>query len=289
MPRKAGPSSPTDKKRQNPMKKDAIIDLLENDLKEMHTLVETFREPDRIASAFLELLQQKHDSLAKEIKLLDYWATENMTQPSGATLTGRTGPHVTKQGAAKEAEQAPATNAAPARSDTKPSDTQAGTDDYFASEMDDIQDLSGLLADIARPQSQAAQPASRQDGAPLAPAQKQESEQAKPAQASDATPSESTQKKEKEEPQSQAQKAADIANYGTPVDDINKAMGINDRFLFLRELFKGNKMAFDTAVETVNMASSYTQAYSYLRQTFGWDETDPTAEAFLKAVHRRFL
>ena len=83
--------------------------------------------------------------------------------------------------------------------------------------------------------------------------------------------------------------AMDIANYGTPVDDLIKAIGINDRFLYQRELFKGNKLAFDAAVETVNAATSYNQAYQYLRQSFGWDETDPTVEAFLKAVHRRFL
>ncbi|MEE1347390.1 MAG: hypothetical protein U0K36_05860, partial [Bacteroidales bacterium] len=83
--------------------------------------------------------------------------------------------------------------------------------------------------------------------------------------------------------------AADIANYGTPVKDVTKAIGINDKFLYIRELFGGNKLTFDSAVATINAASSYQQAYQYLKQTYGWDETDPTVEAFLKAVHRRFL
>ena len=38
------------------MKKDAIIDLIENDLNEMRRLVETFRDPEKIANAFIELL-----------------------------------------------------------------------------------------------------------------------------------------------------------------------------------------------------------------------------------------
>lgn len=260
------------------MKKDAIIDLLENDLKEMHTLVETFREPDRIASAFLELLQQKHESLAKEIKLLDYWATENMTEPSGATLTGRAGLRHQKHETTPETK--PATfDLKP--SVTKPCNTSTGTEDYFASEMEDTPELSDLLADIAQHPGEAAHMTSQQEESAQAP----EREVASAAQ--NVTPAENGEKQDGT--QSLAQKAADIANYGTPVNDINKAIGINDRFLYQRELFKGDKMAFDAALETVNLAASYSQACSYLRQTFGWDETDPTAEAFLKAVHRRFL
>ncbi len=272
-----------DKTRTNdPMKKDAIIDLLENDLKEMHTLVETFREPDRIASAFLELLQQKQESLAKEIKLLDYWATENLTEPSGAELTGRAGLHHQKQETTPEAKPVtPPVTEAPKPSVIKPSNPSAGVEDYFASELEDTPELSDLLADIAQRPDEAAHKAPKP----------KESGQVPDAEVATAAPNATPAKNDEKEGEAQslAQKAADIANYGAPVNDINKAMGINDRFLYQRELFKGNKMAFDAALETVNMAASYSQAYSYLRQTFGWDETDPTAEAFLKAVHRRFL
>lgn len=264
------------------MKKDAIIDLLENDLKEMHTLVETFREPDRIASAFLELLQQKQESLAKEIKLLDYWATENLTEPSGAELTGRAGLHHQKQETTPEAKPVtPPVTEAPKPSVIKPSNPSAGVEDYFASELEDTPELSDLLADIAQRPDEAAHKAPKP----------KESGQVPDAEVATAAPNATPAKNDEKEGEAQslAQKAADIANYGAPVNDINKAMGINDRFLYQRELFKGNKMAFDAALETVNMAASYSQAYSYLRQTFGWDETDPTAEAFLKAVHRRFL
>ncbi len=70
---------------------------------------------------------------------------------------------------------------------------------------------------------------------------------------------------------------------------MNKAIRISDRFLFMRELFGGNKMAFDAAIETVNMANTFEQAHEYFRQTYGWNETDATVELFMKAVHRRFL
>ena len=91
------------------------------------------------------------------------------------------------------------------------------------------------------------------------------------------------------QPQVTHASALDITTYGKPVDDFNKAIGINDSYLFLRELFGGNKMAFQAAIETDNAAGSFDKAQQYFRSTYHWDETSPIVEAFYKAVHRRFL
>ena len=282
------------------MKKDAIIDLLENDLREIETLVETFREPERIGSAFLDLLRQKHDSLGKEIRLLDYWATDNMCQTGSSTLTGevRTQSAEPKMERAMEIEK-PADVESKNMPQAKPEAPKKREDveDYFAEELAAMDDP---LAEIAAPREPEkaieivfenplksdtadapAQPAKEQPKAQTAAM----AEQHEPEPAAKPTPA----PKQASGQGGATSKGQDIAVYGTPVDDINKAMGINDRFLYMRELFGGNKMAFDAAIETVNAASSYNQAYEYFRQTYGWDEGDATVEAFLKAVHRRFL
>ncbi len=315
------------------MKKDAIIDLLENDLREIETLVETFREPERIGSAFLDLLRQKHESLGKEIRLLDYWATDNMSQAGSATLSGEVRAERAEAKATQPAEPQKSAEegskivpqAAPAAPKTREK-----IEDYFAAELEAMDDPFATAAQLSPAQEQtkqapaeqtkqiAQQPATEAEQeaietAPAAEAQSQRNEKQEEAEkpatpeintetpAPHPTPTQRTTPAAKQPAASPApkpavvvktnegSKGADIAAYGTPVDDLNKAMGINDRFLYMRELFGGNKMAFDAAVETVNAATTYKQAYEYLRQTFGWDESDATVEAFLKAVHRRFI
>ena len=65
------------------MKKDAIIDILSNDLKEMQLLLDNFRGDDAIPSAFIELLKAKHSNIGKEVELLVYWQTDDNTPSAG--------------------------------------------------------------------------------------------------------------------------------------------------------------------------------------------------------------
>lgn len=298
------------------MKKDAIIDLIENDLNEMRRLVETFRDPEKIANAFIELLSQKHESLGKEISLLNYWASDNIGSLGKSELVAEvkarqqspveetqkpTSPRAQKEESRKrekrrgevvdsinhgeedvsQQEQEPTPS--PKRRDEVP--------DYFSDELESMSDpLEGLTShceeeDVKEFETQFT-PAEQYD-APKNSVQDFDI-QANEFESHVAPMAATSMAEEEVRPLAKAS-AMDIANYGTPVDDLIKAIGINDRFLYQRELFKGNKLAFDAAVETVNAATSYNQAYQYLRQTFGWDETEPTVEAFLKSVHRRFL
>lgn len=268
------------------MKKDAIIDLLENDLKEIETLVETFREPERIGSAFLELLRQKHDSLGKEIRLLDYWATDNAAVAPTSTLSGAVCDRSQERRAPEKAIEPEQTVEDGAKSvphaSPKSEAKQEVAKEYFADELGEMEDP--LTSDNEEPQAEP-----QQAEEPVVEEKEEIEEETKEPQIEEeATPVKQTAEKQPEIA-SAAKKAADIANYGTPVDDLNKAIRISDRFLFMRELFGGNKMAFDAAIETVNMANSFEQAHEYFRQTYGWNETDATVELFMKAVHRRFL
>ncbi len=288
------------------MKKEAIIDLIKNDLDEMKALVETFREPDRIATDFLDLLKQKHESTGKEILLLKYWSTEN--------LISETTPSLEVSVASERKEEKPVRRAVkePQKEITKITPTRPEIEDYFSAELEEMGDpFEGLT--IGKPAGDAQndyqtnnkeeeiRPEHNVEVATEEPAETLDSKStAQPVQTPEPVaytiepekepePVASPQTQSPAAPQKAKASAADIANYGTPVSDVARAIGINDRFLYQRELFKGNKMAFDAAIETINAASSYEQAYQYLKQSFNWDETDPTVEAFLKAVHRRFL
>ncbi|SFV33463.1 hypothetical protein [Thermoflavifilum thermophilum] len=77
-----------------------------------------------------------------------------------------------------------------------------------------------------------------------------------------------------------------------PVPDLRKAIGINDRFLFISELFANDYQSYDQAIETLNSCTSWDEARQWiadhLQTRYQWKEKDPTAEAFYAIVKKRF-
>lgn len=78
-----------------------------------------------------------------------------------------------------------------------------------------------------------------------------------------------------------------------PVEDLVKSIGINERYLFTKELFKGNSEAFMQHVRAVNAVNSYEEAQQYLEKevipNFNWDANNPAVNEFLDLVQRRFI
>lgn len=77
-----------------------------------------------------------------------------------------------------------------------------------------------------------------------------------------------------------------------PVRDLKKAIGINDRYLYINELFKGSEDAFEQAVRTLNAFSILPEAQYFLErelvQKLGWKPDDKLAMQFAQLVRRRF-
>ena len=76
---------------------------------------------------------------------------------------------------------------------------------------------------------------------------------------------------------------------GKPVSDIRKAIGINDRFLYQRELFKGQVELFNQTLDQLNGMDSYESASRFLHTNFKWEEGNEVAESFLNIVKRLFI
>lgn len=74
-----------------------------------------------------------------------------------------------------------------------------------------------------------------------------------------------------------------------PVQDLKKAIGINDKFQFIRELFEGNAEMFASVLDHLNSLSSFDEAYRYINEQFSWDEEDAVVMKFLELVNRRYL
>ena len=78
------------------------------------------------------------------------------------------------------------------------------------------------------------------------------------------------------------------AKFGTPVDDIRKAISLGDRFLFQRELFSQNGELMQKTLDAINGCKSFEEAVAYIDSKFGWDKESSTYQLFLTPIHRRF-
>lgn len=71
-----------------------------------------------------------------------------------------------------------------------------------------------------------------------------------------------------------------------PISDLKKAIGINEKFALINELFEGDINAYNDAIDVLNNASDEHQALQYLNATlaskYGWDTSD---ESYLKLRH----
>ncbi len=72
-----------------------------------------------------------------------------------------------------------------------------------------------------------------------------------------------------------------------PVNSIKSAIGINDRFQYIRELFDGDPEKFNETVDSLDSMNNIRDAVVFLRQNFRWKKTE-TSLKFVNLVKRRF-
>ena len=72
-----------------------------------------------------------------------------------------------------------------------------------------------------------------------------------------------------------------------PINSIWDGIGINDRFLFIRELFANSSAKFENTIGTLDKLNSIQEAVEYLKMNFKWNKTE-ASQKFLVLVKRRF-
>ncbi|MEI2711565.1 MAG: hypothetical protein V9E96_21515 [Chitinophagaceae bacterium] len=79
---------------------------------------------------------------------------------------------------------------------------------------------------------------------------------------------------------------------GTPVKDLRKAIGINDRYLFINELFRGDETMYERSIKTINSFNIYPEAEYWIQRELkvklGWLEEVEAVKIFDQLVKRRF-
>jgi hypothetical protein len=77
-----------------------------------------------------------------------------------------------------------------------------------------------------------------------------------------------------------------------PIRDLKKAIGINDRQIFINELFRGDEVMYERSLKTINGFKIYAEAEYWmereLKVKLGWEEHKDTTKHFLQLIKRRF-
>jgi hypothetical protein len=78
----------------------------------------------------------------------------------------------------------------------------------------------------------------------------------------------------------------------SPVKDLRKAVGINDKFLFINDLFRGDETMYERSIKTINSFNIYAEAEFWisreLKTKLGWSNDHPSVNHFDQLVKRRF-
>jgi hypothetical protein len=72
-----------------------------------------------------------------------------------------------------------------------------------------------------------------------------------------------------------------------PISSLSAAIGLNDRFLFIREIFNNNTDKFNTVIEQLDKMETIQQAVDYLRVNLTLEKND-TSMRFVDLLKRRF-
>ena len=74
-----------------------------------------------------------------------------------------------------------------------------------------------------------------------------------------------------------------------PIDDLTKAIKLNDKIWYSNELFDGNLDLYRETIRTINKMEELDEALSFLESNFSFDQTQKSFKSFIEIIYRRFL
>jgi hypothetical protein len=77
-----------------------------------------------------------------------------------------------------------------------------------------------------------------------------------------------------------------------PIKDLKKGIGLNDSYLFINELFRGDETMYTRSIKTINGFTNFAEARFWiereLKLKLGWSNNDQVVKHFDQLVRRRF-
>jgi hypothetical protein len=76
------------------------------------------------------------------------------------------------------------------------------------------------------------------------------------------------------------------------ITDLNKAIVLNDRYVFINELFRGDEVMYERSLKTINGFTTLLEAQSWIQRELkvklGWNESASIVAQFDQLINRRF-
>ncbi len=73
-----------------------------------------------------------------------------------------------------------------------------------------------------------------------------------------------------------------------PISDLRQAIGINDKFLMIRDLFGGDGALFDSTIEALNAQETLDDCMIYIAEHFAWNSESDSAALIMELLERKF-
>ena len=76
-----------------------------------------------------------------------------------------------------------------------------------------------------------------------------------------------------------------------PIKDLKSAIGLNQKFLFMNDLFEGENEKFNDAVNKINSFNTLTEALAFVDSELAsaWDKENSSVVNFMDLIERRFM
>lgn len=237
------------------MEKEALLKIILRDIKELELLVNTFLGDEQISEGYIQLAKNKTQAILDELDLVAQTSSKKVAP-------------ITEKDSAKKEE--------PVSQPLKKEKSEAKKTSEKEPVVHTAKTVEVIEPKEEKPQEAISQPA-------IAPESKKET---KPK---NAVLGEVLRKENKSlNEQLHAQQTSSEFSFQSPISDLKKAIGINDRFLFQRELFNNNSELYSQVVDQINELTNYDSALSFIKTNFDWDFENSTTEVFIELVKRRF-
>jgi hypothetical protein len=74
-----------------------------------------------------------------------------------------------------------------------------------------------------------------------------------------------------------------------PISSIISAIGINDKFKLIRNLFNEDSESYAKAINKLDSCGNFNEAFNYISTSFNWDMEDESVQFILDLVRRKFI
>ncbi len=74
-----------------------------------------------------------------------------------------------------------------------------------------------------------------------------------------------------------------------PIVDLSKSIGINDKFMYTKELFHGNAELYAKTIAKLNDFTDMNDAMFFIQENFDWDSKNEAANQLIELVRRKLM